>query len=424
MKKPFPTNDPMPSVRDKIIGLGERSIRKSYYPQLQQQLADAEKARKKLAESQARYRSLVENINDVIFTLNVEGKVNYISPVIKSLCGLTPEQFIGRPFVEFVNADDQAALVASFERTLGGQSEQQEFRLTNEEGLVRFMHLSSRPLAEEGRVIGLNGIMSDITQRKLAEEELHRFRDELEQRVRERTAELEAANKELEAFAYSVSHDLRAPLRHIDGFLELLQKKAGSVLDDQSRHYMDTISESAQKMGLLINDLLAFSRMGRHAMKFQPVALGPLVRDVIRELEPDAAGREIEWCIGDFPAVRGDAAMLRMVLVNLISNAVKFTRPRQPAQIEIGSQPGPDSETVVFVRDNGVGFDMTYGDKLFGVFRRLHHADEFEGTGIGLAIVRRIINRHGGRTWAEGKVDHGATFYFSLPHTRHGDGDE
>ncbi len=245
---------------------------------------------------------------------------------------------------------------------------------------------------------------------------------DLEKRVAERTAELTASNKELEAFSYSVSHDLRAPLRHIDGFLELLKKTAGTALDEQSRHYMDTISKAAQKMGLLIDDLLSFSRMGRHAMRFQPVDLGDLVRDVVRELAPDADGRDIDWRIGDLPAVQGDAAMLRMVLTNLIANALKFTRPRQPARIEIGSQPGPDSETVVFVRDNGVGFDMTYGDKLFGVFQRLHRADEFEGTGIGLASVRRIINRHGGRTWAKGKVDHGAIFYFSLPQTIDGGG--
>jgi signal transduction histidine kinase len=244
--------------------------------------------------------------------------------------------------------------------------------------------------------------------------------NDLEKRVADRTAKLQSANEELESFAHSVSHDLRAPLRHIDGFIELLQKKTAASLDQQCRHYMETISDSARKMGILIDDLLSFSRMGRKAMSLQGVALDPLVRDVVLELEPDAAGRDIDWHIGDLPVVNGDKAMLRLVLVNLVSNALKFTRPRPQAKIEIGSQSGQNSETVIFVRDNGVGFDMTYADKLFGVFQRLHRADEFEGTGIGLANVRRIIARHGGRTWAESQPGQGAVFYFSLPHRLHG----
>jgi light-regulated signal transduction histidine kinase (bacteriophytochrome) len=238
---------------------------------------------------------------------------------------------------------------------------------------------------------------------------------ELEERVRERTAALAATNRELEAFAYSVSHDLRAPLRHIGGFLELLQKQAGEALDEQGRHYMDIISDAARKMGLLIDDLLSFSRMGRHAMTIQSVALEPLVREVIRELEHDTAGRTIDWRIGDLPMVEGDAAMLRTALTNLIDNAVKFTRTREKARIEIGSLSGRDVKAVIFVRDNGVGFDMAYVDKLFGVFQRLHRAEEFEGTGIGLANVRRIIARHDGRVWAEGEPNQGAAFFFSLP---------
>jgi PAS domain S-box-containing protein len=252
-------------------------------------------------------------------------------------------------------------------------------------------------------------------QRWQAEEEIKKYRNQLEGLVKERTVELEATNKELEAFAYSVSHDLRAPLRHIDGFLELLQKKAENALDEQARHYMNTISDAANKMGRLVDDLLSFSRMGRHAMSARPVDLGSLVREVIGELETDAAARSIDWRIGGLPAVSGDAAMLRIALVNLISNALKFTRSRQEARIEIGSIAGQTSETVIFVRDNGVGFDMAYADKLFGVFQRLHRAEEFEGTGIGLANVGRIIARHGGRTWAEGEPDQGAAFYFALP---------
>ena len=239
--------------------------------------------------------------------------------------------------------------------------------------------------------------------------------NDLEDRVAGRTAELTASNKELEAFAYSVSHDLRAPLRHIDGFLELLKETLGTSLDDQGRHYMASVSRAARKMGVLIDDLLNFSRMGRHAISFRPVELEGLVRGIIREHEPDTAGRTIEWRIGDLPKVCGDAAMLRMALNNLISNALKFTRPRHETRIDIGSMPGQTSETVIYVRDNGVGFDMTYADKLFGVFQRLHRADEFEGTGIGLANVHRIITRHGGRVWAEGEISQGAVFYFSLP---------
>ena len=253
-------------------------------------------------------------------------------------------------------------------------------------------------------------LQRELAERKKAEEALRLLNMELDHRVLDRTAQLEA-------FSYSVSHDLRAPLRHIDGFLELLQKKIETALDEQGRHYMDNISKAAQKMGLLIDDLLIFSRMGRHAMSLGQVALEPLVRNIIRELEPDAAGRNIEWCIGDLPPVDGDGSMLQIVLDNLIANAIKFTRPREKARIEIRSLPDRDTETVIYVRDNGVGFDMAHADKLFGVFQRLHREEEFEGTGIGLANVHRIIVRHGGRTWAEGKPDQGATFYFGLPRT-------
>ena len=250
-------------------------------------------------------------------------------------------------------------------------------------------------------------IHHDITQRRRVAAELQ-SRGEL----------LQAANKELEAFSYSVSHDLRAPLRHIDGYAALLSKAAGEALNDKSRRYLQTISDSAKQMGQLIDDLLVFSRMGRQEMLRTTVNLDQLVKTVLHDLRLDLQGRTISWTMHPLPNVLGDPAMLRQVFLNLISNALKFTATRPEAKIEIGVVTRKSGEAEVFVRDNGVGFDMQYVNKLFGVFQRLHRNDEFEGTGIGLANVRRIIHRHGGQTWAEGTPDQGATFYFSLPLAR------
>ena len=232
--------------------------------------------------------------------------------------------------------------------------------------------------------------------------------------------QLQTANQELEAFSYSVSHDLRAPLRDVIGFVELLQQDATPSLSEKSLQQLTTISQSAKRMGELIDDLLAFSRVGRAALQKVDVNLDELVRDTLGDFQAETTVRDIVWNIHSLPPVRADRALLRMVLVNLISNAVKFTGARAEAKIEIGSAPNGNSETVIFIRDNGAGFDPKYTEKLFGVFQRLHTQAEFEGTGIGLANVQRIIHRHGGRVWAEGVVDGGATFYFSIP-KRNGD---
>jgi signal transduction histidine kinase len=248
-------------------------------------------------------------------------------------------------------------------------------------------------------------------------ERVQNYNEILENRIQERTAQLESANKELEAFAYSVSHDLRAPLRYVSGFINLLEKRIHSDADKQVQHYLTTISKSATQMGELIDDLLAFSRMGREEIRKMRIPLERLVEEVIAELNSQQSdGREVSWNVTALPQVNADAAMLRLVVMNLLSNAYKFTKNRKQAVIEIGCTQA-DDEVVVFVRDNGVGFDMQYVDKLFGVFQRLHKSSEFEGTGIGLANVRRIIHRHGGKTWAEGCLNNGATFYFSLPAT-------
>jgi signal transduction histidine kinase len=226
---------------------------------------------------------------------------------------------------------------------------------------------------------------------------------------------LEASNRELEAFSYSVSHDLRAPLRHVTGFVELLRESAPKDLDPKSVHYLDVISKAATRMGVLIDDLLAFSRFGRVEMKRGLVSLQSLVEDVVRELAPTSTGREVVWEIGPLPDVTGDEAMLRQLFRNLVGNAVKFSRPRKAARISIGAGEAGPGEVEIHVRDNGVGFDMKYADKLFNVFQRLHSSEEFEGTGVGLAIVHRIVQRHGGRLRAEGVPDGGATFWVSLP---------
>jgi light-regulated signal transduction histidine kinase (bacteriophytochrome) len=277
-----------------------------------------------------------------------------------------------------------------------------------------WIEVSGGPLKDkDGTLRGGVAAFRDITQKRADEREIHKLYSELELRVAQRTTQLAAANQELEAFTYSVSHDLRAPLRHISGFSKLLAEECGATLSPDAQHHLQRIQKGAQRMGMLVDDLLKLAHIGRSGLSLQSMELKTIVNQVIGELEPDCEGRQIEWKIGELSVVQCDPGLLKQVFQNLLLNAIKFTRSRPKALIEVGQKDGP-ATPVVFVRDNGVGFSMKYADKLFGVFQRLHRQEDFEGTGVGLATVQRIVQKHGGRVWAEAELDKGATFYFNL----------
>jgi PAS domain S-box-containing protein len=302
-------------------------------------------------------------------------------------------------------------------RALRGESSSAEMFLRNRElpqGI--WLEASANPLRDkDGALHGGVIAFRDVTQQKANERHIRQLNDELEIRVLERTAQLEAANKELEAFSYSVSHDLRAPLRHISGFSQMLVEELGANLNPAAQRHLDRIQAGTLKMGLLVDELLNLARVGRQALKRSPVELSAIVADVIAILESESQGRRVDWAIDVLPEVDCDPILVKQIFQNLLANALKFTRPRPHAMIEISQlDKREDGQRVFMVRDNGIGFSMKYVDKLFGVFQRLHLAEDFEGTGIGLATVQRIVQKHGGRVWAESEVDKGATFYFTL----------
>jgi PAS domain S-box-containing protein len=359
--------------------------------------------------------SLLNLTHDSIFVRDMDFLINYWNKGAQELYGWSAEEAKGRNSRQLLETAFPVAIddiLTELERT--GRWEGELRRRKANGSLVVVASRWSLRQGDEGGPAAILETSNDITERKRREEEIQRLNQELASR----SVEMERANKELEAFAYSVSHDLRAPLRHMSGYTELLQKRVSSSLDEKGHRYMAIILESAEQMGHLIDDLLAFSRIGRVEAQMGFVGMDQVIKDVMTDVRPETEGRTIGWKVGLVPDLYGDRSLLRLVMVNLLSNAVKFTTTRKDPEIEIGSWNGNGDEVVVFVRDNGVGFDMKYVDKLFGVFRRLHRADEFEGTGIGLATVQRIIHRHGGRVWAEGLVDGGATFYFSVPNQR------
>jgi PAS domain S-box-containing protein len=337
-----------------------------------------------------------------------DGYFKRVNPTVTDILGWTVEEFLATPYLDLVHPDDREATRKAAEHQLatGQKVLQFENRYRHKDGSWRVLSWRSVPHA--------NGLMygaaRDVTDGRQAEAEIKRLNEGLQIRA----AQLEAVNTELEAFSYSVSHDLRAPLRHIQGYVAMLEREASGQLSDKAKRYLETVGKAAREMGQLIDELLLFSRTGRAEMNETAVDLTSIIDAVRAELEVATRDRRIDWKINPLPIVRGDRGMLKQLFTNLLDNAVKYTRPRSPAVIEIGCSGQEAGRAVLYVRDNGVGFEMQYADKLFGVFQRLHRADEFEGTGVGLANVHRIVLRHGGRTWAEAKADAGATFFFTL----------
>jgi PAS domain S-box-containing protein len=371
----------------------------------------------------------VEWSEDAIVGLTPEGIVQSWNRGAEQLTGVPAAEAIGRSISEFAPERHRAAQTAALEQARAGEpAGPLESERVHRNGTRYDVSVVYSPLRDpNGRVVGISSVVRDIGERKRAEAAMQQVNATLEQRVHERTAELEEANRklaeanrqleranrELEAFSYSVSHDLRSPLRALDGFSRILLEDYSDRLDDEGRRFLNLVRDNAQRMGALINDLLAFSRLSRQPLEKRRVDAHAIAQQAWDELRGEAEGRDVRVTIGPLPECEADPSLLRQVFLNLLSNALKYTRRREHAVIEVGATGAPGSP-VYFVRDNGVGFDMKYAGKLFGVFQRLHRADEYEGTGVGLALAQRIVTRHGGRIWAEAAPDRGATFSFTI----------
>ena len=421
----------LPDVQDgkvqglfvQIIDITESKLVEERVSHLNEELEQRIRERSaELLEAEQRFRLMVDNLRDYcIFFMDADGHITDWTDSAQRMDGYSPTQMLGRHYGMLfdpanpehgkVRADQMLRLAAS-----RGQHELHNWH-TRKDGTQYWSHSVLIALRDDsGELRGFAKINRDMTDAKRLDDLMRNINDELENRVVERTEQLLAANKDLESFSYSVSHDLRSPLRHISSFVSLLEEHMGSLCDEVSARYLNTIGNSARHMSQLIDGLLAFSRLGRSAVNVTPVDFQLLVDAVVAQIGHDTEGRVVDWVVApDLPVVQGDALLLREVWANLLGNAYKYSRPRERSRIEVGWSMDPVVGYTFFVRDNGVGFDTKYAQKLFGVFQRLHRASEFEGTGIGLALTRRIVERHSGSIWAESELGLGSVFYFSLP---------
>lgn len=380
-------------------------------------ITERKKAEARLVSERNLLRALIDHLPGYIFVKDTACRYLLSNKAHTQLLGATAEaDLVGKTVFDFFPEEKARRFDADDKRLLNNGEPVLDREELFEGGDRPGWRSTTKVLSRDaqGGIVSIVGIQHDITERRRAEEEIRLLNTDLEKRVQERTSELEFVNKELESFSYSVSHDLRAPLRHIQGYVEMLEEAAGTQLCDKAKRYLKTIRDSSVDMGHLIDDLLEFSRMGRVALAETSIQMETLARKTIQSMELSLQDRKVEWKIAGLPQVLGDPAALKQVMTNLIGNAVKYTRKRDAAEIEIGCSGEEDGRLVLYVKDNGAGFDMRYSHKLFGVFQRLHRAEEFEGTGIGLATVQRVIGRHGGRAWAHGAVNQGATIFFTL----------
>lgn len=363
-----------------------------------------------LNKSEERFKTTLENLIEGCQVIDFEYRYVYINNAAAEHGRFSKTELLGKKMTDIYFGIEDTEMFSLLKKCMEERSPyKMENKFNYPDGSSKWFYLSMEPVPE-----GVFIMSTDISDKKRAENELHKLNEELEEIVKARTEQLEAVNKELESFSYSVSHDLRAPLRHINGFIDMLKVKSADKLDEKGLRYLNIIKDAATQMGQLIDDLLTFSRIGRSTVSKTKLSFNKMISEIIEQNKDEIEQRGIKIKIADMPPVEADPNLMRQVWFNLIANAIKYTKQQQEPEIEIGFEK-QNNEFVFFVKDNGAGFDMAYYDKLFGVFQRLHSQEEFEGTGIGLANVKRIINKHKGKVWAEGKENHGAVFYFSLP---------